>query len=392
MGIFFPYYGIYLRENAGLSGTELGLVLAMVPLVGIVAQPFWGRVADRTGARSHVLSFLSFGAGLGYLALGTATGFPSIMVANAALAIFTTAVLPITISVSLAVLRDAGPHAFGFVRVWGTVGFLLLVVGFPWMLSRYQMMYGLVPGSGGASEPGLGVMFPVAAGMALIASLIGLALPREGAVSFRAVRGDWRVLVRNGAFLRFLLFTLASYFLLQGPMWLFPILVRARGGDLETVRGMWILMLAFEIPLVLLTGSGIKQLGGRGLLALGVLAGGLRWILCGLFNDIYLLYPVQALHGVTVVGLMLGGPLYLDTVTPEPLRSTAQALVSMVGMGIAGIASNTAAGWLLDQQGPDAPYVFAGIGCLVLGCLVWWILPATQMAPHGRLEEKETWA
>ena len=100
LGIFFPYYSLYLKENAGLSGTQVGLVLAVVPLVGIVAQPFWGQVADRTGARSHVLAFLSLGATLGYIALAVAKGFLAIVLATAALAAFTTAVLPMTVSVS----------------------------------------------------------------------------------------------------------------------------------------------------------------------------------------------------------------------------------------------------------------------------------------------------
>ncbi len=379
LGIFFPYYSLYLRENAGLSGTQVGLVLAVLPLVGIAAQPFWGQVADRTGARGRILALLSLGASLGYLALAVAKGFSAIVLATAALAAFTTAVLPMTVSVSLAVLRDAGPHAFGFVRVWGTLGFFLLVVAFPWMLDRYQAVRGFVPESGGASEPGLEVMFIVTAGLIFVAALIGLALPREGAVSLRAARRDWRELLRNGAFVRFLLFALAAYFFLQGPMWLFPIFVRSRGGDIETIRGMWILMLAVEIPLVLFIGSGLKRIGARGLLALGVLAGGFRWTLCGLIEDLSLLYPVQILHGVTVVGLLLGGPLYLDAIAPERLRSTAQALLSMVGMGIAGIASNAGAGWLLEHAGVDAPYIVGGIGSLVIGCLVFWILPPPEI-------------
>ena len=38
LGVFFPFYTLYLRENAGLSGTEVGIVLATLPLVGMVAQ------------------------------------------------------------------------------------------------------------------------------------------------------------------------------------------------------------------------------------------------------------------------------------------------------------------------------------------------------------------
>jgi sugar phosphate permease len=142
------------------------------------------------------------------------------------------------------------------------------------------------------------------------------------------------------------------------------------------IRGMWILMLVVEIPLVLSTGSGLKRLGARGLLTVGVFVGGLRWLLSALITDTHLLFAVQALHGVTVVGLNLGSPLYLDTVAPEKLRSTAQGILSMVSLGIAGISSNTAAGWLVDQGGTDRLYLICGIGSLTLAFLAGWILPA----------------
>lgn len=378
LGIFFPYFSLYLKENAGLSGIQLGWILAIVPLVSIVAQPFWGQVADRTGARSHIVAFLSLGSVLGYLWLATASGFVTILLATAALAVFGTAVLPITVSVSLATLRDAGPHAFGFVRVWGTVGYLFLVLIFPWILARYRAAFGLVPGSGGVSEPGLEIMFVVTAGLVIVSALFGLFLPRGGAVSLRAERGDWKLLLRNKAYIRFLFFSFGAYLLLHGPMWLFPIFVRSRGGDIETIRSMWLYMLVVEIPLILATGSGLKSLGARGLLGVGVFVGGLRWILCALITDLQLLAIVQTLHGVTVVGLIMGGPLYLDAIAPEKLRSTAQAALSMVGVGIAGIVSNLGSGWLLEHAGVDILYIATGTGSTVLGCLVWWILPSPK--------------
>src|SRR5262245_23030427 len=95
-------------------------------------------------------------------------------------------------------------------------------------------------------------------------------------------------------------------------------------------------------------------------------------------NELAVLSRVQTVHGVSVVGLLMGGPLYLDVVAPEKLRSTAQALLSMVGVGIAGIVSNLGSGWLLDNAGINALYAVTGIGSAVLGCLVWWILPAPE--------------
>jgi MFS family permease len=76
------------------------------------------------------------------------------------------------------------------------------------------------------------------------------------------------------------------------------------------------------------------------------------------------------------LGLLLGGPLYLDAVVPGRLRSTAQALLSMIGVGIGGIISNAGAGWLLEHVGADTPYIVSGLGSMVVGCLVWLILPS----------------
>jgi PPP family 3-phenylpropionic acid transporter len=383
LGIFYPYFTLYLRENAGLSGTEVGLVLAISPFIGMLAQPLWGQVADRTGARGRTLALLTMATALGYLWLGAAEGFWSIVLAAAGLALVGTAVFPMMTSVSLAILRDCGRHAFGHVRVWGTIGYFIVVLSFPWILTTYGAPADIGATAARVSQPGIGLMFPLTASLVFVAALIALFLPRKGAVALRAAGGDWRELMHNRAFLRFLFFSLWAHFLMHGPMWLFPLFVRSRGGDLEMIRNMWILMLVVEIPLVLLTGSGLKRLGARGLLAVGISVGGLRWLMCSLITDGTLLFAVQALHGVTVVGLNLGSPLYLDVVAPEKLRSTAQGILSMVGAGIAGIASNSSAGWLMDQAGIDWLYFMCGLGGLTLGALAWWILPHAQQRSYN---------
>jgi len=380
VGIFFPYFSLYLKENAGMTGTELGWILATLPLVSIFGPPLWGHVADRTGARSHIVAFLALSSVLGYLWLAAAKGFVAILLATATLALFSSAVLPITISVSLAALREAGPYGFGFVRVWGTVGYFMLVLAFPWMLTRYQAANGLIPKSTAVSEPGLEIMFVATAALVALSALLGLFLPRGGAISLRAGRGEWKLLMNNGVYRQFLVFSFGAYLSSYGPMWLFPIFIRSRGGDVETIRGMWIYMLAIEIPLILATGSGLKRLGARGLLGIGVFVNGLRWLLCAFISDMDLLYFVQTLHGVTVVGLLMGGPLYLDIIAPEKLRSTAQAILSTVGAGIAGIVSNLGSGWLLDHTGINVLYALCGASSAILGALVCWMLPRPERA------------
>jgi len=362
LGLMLPYFALYLREDAGLSGTQVGAVLAIMPLVAMASQPLWGIAADRTGLRARVLVLLCVGSGVGYLAIGAAAGFSALLAATAAFALFARALIPLSLSVSIPAFADHA-HAFGLVRALGTVGFGAAMFGFPALVERWS------------GEPGLALLFPTAAVLAVAAALAALVLPGGGALALRSAPGEWRSLARNGPFLRLLALGVGAFLFQNGPLELFPVLVRARGGDLETIRGLWLWMLAPEVVLVALLGATLARFSPRSLLALGLAAGGLRWLGTASLDSLAWLGPLQALHAVVVLGLMLGAPLYLDAAVPPQLRSTAQAGFAVVSVGLGGASSSLLSGWLLEAGGPAAPCWAAGVGSLLLAIAVPRWLP-----------------
>jgi hypothetical protein len=225
-------------------------------------------------------------------------------------------------------------------------------------------------------------MFLVTAVMSVGAALVGLVLPQAGALALRASPGEWRLLMSHGPVRRLMVFAVLSLLCVHGPISLFPVYVRQIGGDIDMVSRMWVLMLVVEIPLIAATGLGLQRLGARGLLLLGVLAGGLRWTVCGLSSNQDLIYAVQLLHGIVVTGILIGGPFYLEQVVPLRLRSTGQALYSMCGAGIGGSLSVVIAGSLLERLGAPAVYTLAGTAALVLAASTRWLLPDPAHAPR----------
>lgn len=379
LGIFIPYYPRYLDENARLSGTQIGLVLAMFPLLGVFTQPWWGWLADRSGRRRQALLVLTFAVGSLHLVLGTARGFKELLLDTAFLAVFSTSVVPASTAFSLAVLAgDSGK--LGRMRVWGTCGFLLGVVVFPWGLRQWSDSRGIAALPDGPSEPGLGIMFAVISTCAFLACATLAFMPRADVPTVRASRGQWRALVRNPPFLRVLGLSLLAYAFLHGPLGFLPLYVESQGGNIATLRVMWLLMLAFELPFVFALGSFRRWLGPRGLVMLGILAGGGRWLVCGLTDSLEVAVAVQALHGCVVMGLILGTAIYADELIPVPLRSSGQALLAMAGPGLGAIVSNAGSGWLLDHMGPRALYTVGGGGAIVIGLLAASVLPA----PHSQ--------
>jgi len=171
---------------------------------------------------------------------------------------------------------------------------------------------------------------------------------------------------------------LLAFLTLQGPQAFFPIFVRSLGGSVDDVSRMWILMLTLEIPLIAYSGLTLRRVGARGLLAMGLAAGGLRWSVCGFAPDLAWVWPVQILHGVVVAGIIVGGPLYVEGVVPERLRSTGQGVYAMFAFSAGGIFSNLISGWLVDHVGAAAPYACGGVGALLLTLSIPLLLPAPR--------------
>ncbi|MEE3326073.1 MAG: MFS transporter [Myxococcota bacterium] len=376
LGLYFPYYSLYLRENIGLSASQVGLIVATVPLMGMLAQPLWGRLGDRTGARSRILALIALGASLGYLCLAWPTGFSGYLAATACLAFFGSALGPMAVSTSLANLDAPAEKTYGRVRAMGTLGFAVSVGTLPFWIHSVPAFRASAPG---ASSPALGWIFLLAAFYLLAAAAFALALPRRSGFSVRAVPGDWRLLFRGSAFGRLLILTLLAYFLLQGPTVLFPLLIRAHGGGLEVISQMWLIMILLEIPLVFWVGTTMERIGPRGVIAIGLIAASVRWGISGFSDNLTWVYAAQILHGVTVWGIVVGIPLYADRIMPERLRSTGQSLLAMVGVSLGSILSNVTTGALSEYLGPKAPAQLASLALIVLLVVLPLLLKRTDI-------------
>ncbi|MCH9651025.1 MAG: MFS transporter [Deltaproteobacteria bacterium] len=360
MGVFFPFCSLYLSQELSFSASQVGSLLAAVPLAGLVAQPLWGLFADRSGSRKGVLLMLSLGAAVAALVLSRQTAYGTVWVGLVSFALFHTAVLPTATSVTL---ERVGVAAYGFFRMWGTLGFLVLVVSFP-LLSR---LFG--------DPSGMDLLFPMVAVLSLAAALWVLFLPASPFPEAKARKGDAARLWRHPPVARLLAMVFLIHCFIQGPIYLFPLYVASRGGDASTVSRMWILMLVLEIPLIAFSGRTLKRLGARGLLTLGLATEALRWTTCAFTTDLRIIAAVQLLHGVGVAGILVGAPLYLERCTPEATRSTGQAWVSMAGAGAGAIVSNLMAGALMDRVSVEAPYVLAGAVALAMAFSVHRLLP-----------------
>jgi PPP family 3-phenylpropionic acid transporter len=380
LGLVYPFQALWFQESAGLTGTQLGMVLALRPIMAMLGQPLWGRLSDRTGARAQVLAGVLVCGALAYSVLPWVSGVVAIALVFGCASFFGTSVMPLGTSVSMAALGSQASARFGHVRVWGTVGYLILLVSFPRLLELWRERQGLADVSG---EPGLGPGIFV--GLAILSVLAAVAVGGvriRGAAAARSRVGDVRVLLRHRPYQRILLFGFLAQLMLTGPIQFFSLLVAERGGDITDVANLWVPMLVVEIALVFLSGSATRRFGAKALIAIGIGADGLRWLLTLLAPDLVWMAVPQLLHGVVIAGLIIGSAHYVEQVVPDRLRSTGQAGFAMVGISFGTAFSNLGTGLLADAYGIEAPFLVGGVGAVLLAVLAIWGLPKPQKMPE----------
>jgi PPP family 3-phenylpropionic acid transporter len=122
-GIYAPYLGLYTR-GLGFTSLQIGILAALTPLSKILFPPVWGGIADHSGGRKGLILLATALSVAAFCVLFKATAFAPVAMALLCYAFFHAPILALSETL---VLEEAarGGFAYGRVRAWGSVGYLL---------------------------------------------------------------------------------------------------------------------------------------------------------------------------------------------------------------------------------------------------------------------------
>ncbi|KWW22613.1 MFS transporter [Peribacillus simplex] len=358
VGSLTPLLSVYLANEAGLSGLEIGSIMSVGPIVMILFQPIWGIVCDWSGKPAKILALTSLLAGvfgLGYLLFEP---YLLLVAVAIALAVFQSAIIPVSDSITLQYTTRIKSN-YGKIRLFGSLGFGVAV----FMMGKLS-----------ESFIGPAVIFYAFFFGLLVAAILALRLPEEPPKGKVKVFSGMKELFKMKRFLIFLAIT----FLLFGPNLAnnvyYGLFVEARGGTYTGIGIAFLLAVLSEIPFMRMAGSWIHRIG---LLPITLLAGAgslIRWGLYFSEPSLATVYVTSVIQGFSL-GLFIPAALqYIRKVVPAHITVTAITLYSAIGNGLGNWFSTFTGGIILDHSGIYAVYFFYGVLTLIGMLLTIWLM------------------
>jgi PPP family 3-phenylpropionic acid transporter len=313
LGVTLPFLPVWL-ETRGLAAAEIGVVLALPPLVRIVVAAPLMSLVDRGFAERALLVGAHLGVALAYAGLTFAHDPLVIGTIVVLSAVANAPIVPTSDLVTLQAIRRDARLNYGRVRLWGSIAFLVANVAAGYM-------FGTIP---------VDALSGLAAALGLVGAAVAwAAVPRNG----QPAQAEPELGKEAAALPARLWLVIAAAALTQASHAAVYAFGSIHWRDLDyssaVIGYLWAIGVAAEIVVFAAFG---RHVGGTalalGLLATGSAAAMVRFAVMSLDPPLGAAFFLQALHGVTFGATHLGTMAALALLAPPAARGRAQGLLS----------------------------------------------------------------
>lgn len=353
-GVLFPFLGPYFESELQFSGTQIGFLLSLNPIVLTIAQPIWGAITDYTQKPRLLLQIALLGTAFTTITFLFVSSYWSVVIAYIVLSLIQSALVPISDSLAIQYATTKGLE-YGSFRLWGAIGFAfsVLIMGFI------------------TDQLGLQSIFIALILILLIAFLNSKVLP---AYSAPLAAIQWKVgLARLLKMPQYLLFLLIN-FMIFGPIYannsFFGFLILGIGGSLASLGWAFFLAAGSEAPFMKVAGTWIQRYGVMTMMIAAAAIATLRWGLYAFQPSLLVIFLLIFLQGFST-GLFIPASIqFVFTTTPREVQATAIAVYSAVGNGLGTWFCSLFGGWLYENYSIGTTYLFftilSAVGLILL--------------------------
>ena len=354
---FGPYFSLYLKA-VGLSAVEIGTVMALPQVTRIIAPHLWGWLADGGAGRMRVVRITAAIAIVCWLGMFASTAFLWICAVLFAMTFFFSAALPLLEATTLVHLGDETGR-YGRIRLWGSIGFIVAVVGIGHALD----------------------FVPVRALLWIVLALItgtfvcALIVPEVPPASNHADEPGATDVIRQPEVIA-LISACALMAMAHGPYYTFySIHVVNHGYSMSMTGWLWALGVLCEIGIFFWMPHLYRAFSLRAILIASFALAVVRFLMIGWAVDsTTVLVLAQTLHAATFGSFHAAAIGVVHRMFRGAHQARGQALYASFSFGLGGMLGSLASGYAWDKWGAAITYSLAAACALVGMLILWWKL------------------
>jgi nucleoside transporter len=412
-GAWLPLLWPFLNGHRGFTPDEIGWIFAVGAVGAIVAPFIAGQIADRWFPTDRFLALSHLIGAVLVWNLATLEGFGNFLAFSLCYSIVYSPTLSLTNSLAFHHLPDRD-RDFGRVRLWGTVGWIIVGIGIgQWLFYRHTPASDEPAAVQAAQWAGMADAFRLSAVLGLVMGIYCFFLPHtppsQGArrsATLEAMSEVKRQPLVTLFALAVPISCIHQFYFVHTAGFLGAYqsktaetinrLFGVGGGGLMTIGQMSEIAVLWAIPFL------SRSVSRKTLLAVGAAAYALRMALFAYVDALPFPATPTLLVGVALHGLCFGCFVFVafmvvDEETTGDVRASAQSLFNLVIVGIGIIVGSKIAGWVADWATSEAGVLdfrrlfsvpmWGALGCLVALLLFYparrqrAALPVTAGAP-----------
>jgi len=334
------------------------LLMSQMQLMRLFGPYLWGSLADRLARRVAIVRLAGVIGLAGFSTFFFVHSFNAYLVAMALLAFFWSASLPLVDTLTFEHLREE-PARYSRVRVWGSVGFIIAVMGTGAVLD-YRPLDSL-----------LWVISAILAGILFYGFLVPEAPVAQHVAAHPPVGEILRQTRVKALF--------ASCFAMSaahGALYVFySIYLSDHGYSKSLVGGLWSLGVLAEIVVFIFMARLMRRFGLRKILLASYAAAVLRFLMIGWGVDsLPVIVLAQLLHGLTFGSYHAASIAAVNRWFPGRCQARGQALYSSLSFGAGGLLGGLVSGWMWDGLGAPLTYTLSAVFALLgLAFVTAWV-------------------
>lgn len=366
LGVLVPYWGLYLK-SVGFSAQDIGSLVALLMISRIIAPLVWGWIADHRASRMAVVRTASLFTALVFTGVFFGTHFWWLATIMLVFSFFWHASLPL-VEVSTMNHLGSQPGAYGRVRLWGSIGFIVSVLVLGRVIDAYGPWWVL---------PGLLVLMTGS-------WLYSLSLP-ESRLNMAVTPTDR--LVKTMLRPEVLAFLLACVLMQvsHGPYYTFySIYLEAHGHSKSLIGTLWAFAVLCEIGVFLLMQRLLLRVALRPVLLASFFLAAVRWLLIGVFpHHLSLLIIAQGLHAATFGAFHASAMQMVYRFFTGRHQHRGQAIYGSASFGIGGAVGSFYSGHTWTTLGPAATFGIAAAAAGTAFVVAYFLLQPKKPGQLG---------